>query len=175
MHKIIKILPVIFAMIVFVSSCEVSDQDSAAINMKKESDSVYLEVDVGSVTKTGVNIRLVNKSPDNLWIGSNFSLSDRNGEPVKEVPSDKKVVFPAEATMINAQSEVTFFQSWGDLYGALPPGEYFFLKDYSSDKTPNVNKLISCSITISDDTADGNSQETSFIIIDDQPLKADSE
>ena len=93
MHKIIKILPVIIAMIVFVSSCEVSDQDSAAINMKKESDSVYLEVDNGSVTKTGVNIRLVNKSPDNLWIGSKFSLSDRNGEPVKEVPSDKKVVF----------------------------------------------------------------------------------
>ena len=172
MNKITRIFPFILAMIVFISSCDVSEQDSPAINMKKESDSVYLEVDVGSVTKTGVNIRLVNKSPDNLWIGSKFSLSDHNGEPVKEVPSDKKVVFPAEATMINAQSEVTFFQSWGDLYGALPPGEYIFLKDYSSDKTPNVNKLISCSITISDDTAEGNSQETSFTIIDDQPLTA---
>ena len=89
-----------------------------------------------------------------------------------KINKERRVVFPAEATMINAQSEITFSQSWGDLYGALPPGEYFFLKDYSSDKTPNVNKLISCSITISDDTADGNSQETSFIILDDQPLTA---
>lgn len=131
---IIGIILSIIGLISFTVDTKIITQENRTFSSYGEievQEDIYMEVNQQSVTKTGLELTIYNKTNEELGYGEDYFIEKQENGNWKAFPGKPDAIFAGIGILLKPNSSHQEKISFQEIYGELPTGKYRIIKEIS--------------------------------------------